>query len=66
MINKECPFCRVLLPAEPEQWQEVGCDFFGEPAKIGEVESCADCALIPESHEQIDELLALLPATQAQ
>jgi hypothetical protein len=42
----KCPFCLLFLPDEPELHSPVGNDFFGEPARIGSMPSCEECAII--------------------
>lgn len=44
--NQDCPFCPLLLGDQPEQYSKVGNDFFGEPARIGNVPACDACATV--------------------
>lgn len=44
MSTQPCPFCSIMLPDDPQMWNLIGADFFGTPAKVGDVPSCDDCA----------------------
>ncbi len=52
-----CPFCPLMLPNEPEAWNTVGGDFFGEIAKIGDVDACGDCIACISEDWQVEEIL---------
>lgn len=48
-----CPFC-PLMGIEISMWQPIGNDFFGEPAKIGGIPSCGDCALTVDPEHVVE------------
>lgn len=52
MSIQPCPFCPIMLPEQPELWENIGSQFFGGAAKIGDIPSCQYCAEIAEEDEQ--------------
>ncbi len=52
MNTQPCPFCPLMLPDQPDLWERIGNDFFGEPAMIGDVHSCGSCTEVGEEHTQ--------------
>jgi hypothetical protein len=57
---KECAFCRVIVPSQPEQWQNADNDFFGTPVMINNIPACAECATTVEN-VGFDHLFRLEP-----
>lgn len=54
-----CPFC-PLMGIDPEHYQSIDDDFHGEPAMIGTIRSCADCASVAAMTDSAQELLITL------
>lgn len=50
-----CPFCPLLV--EPELCDPIENDFFGKPANIKGIRSCAACAMIAEMTNDSGQLL---------
>lgn len=63
---KMCPFCPLLLPGQEDMWNPIGNDFFGEPASIGGVPSCGDCAQVVEIGGNAAELVAQVKGEEVQ
>lgn len=58
--TRMCPFCPILLPHQQELWNTIGPDFFGEPAEIGGVPSCGDCAAVAAMTDEAEQIIRML------
>lgn len=59
-LSRLCPFCTLLV--EPEHYNFIGQEFFGEPALIGGIRSCGDCYEVASSTESGEALVKELHA----
>lgn len=58
--SKMCPFC-PLMGIEESLYDPIGNDFFGEPAKVGDIPSCEGCAIVingSDSPEYVASMVA--------
>lgn len=56
--EQDCPFCPLLLGDQTEQYSKVGDDFFGEPARVGDIPACDACAtVINEEPAYVEEMV---------
>lgn len=58
-----CPFCPLMV--EEALWEPIGVDFFGQPAKIGDIPSCDGCAQVAHMSENgVQDMLDMLKDSQ--
>ncbi len=54
-LARLCPFCTLMV--EPEHYNFIGNEFFGEPSTIGGIPSCAACEIVADMDDNAEQLL---------